>query len=129
MIENPNCPCKKSSCIRHGNCTECRKHHAESKRQRPVKCQRHISIRLFKDSDAKAVSEVICHTLEVSNNKDYSAEFIEENVKRHSPEIVAERAKDAADYIKFALESDPNDTFADAIDVDGKAVGSIGVFR
>ena len=32
---NENCPCKKKKCERHGNCDECRKHHAESKRQRP----------------------------------------------------------------------------------------------
>lgn len=32
---NENCPCKKKKCERHGNCDECRKHHAKSKRQRP----------------------------------------------------------------------------------------------
>ena len=37
--------------------------------------------------------------------------------------------KDAEEYIDFILNSNPNDTFAYAIDVDGRAVGSIGAFR
>lgn len=27
---NPNCPCTTYSCIRHGNCVECRKYHSQS---------------------------------------------------------------------------------------------------
>lgn len=37
--------------------------------------------------------------------------------------------KDAAEYISAMLSADGNETFAFAITVDGKAVGSIGVFR
>ena len=37
--------------------------------------------------------------------------------------------KDAQHYINSILSSNPNETFAYAIDVDGKAVGSIGAFR
>lgn len=37
--------------------------------------------------------------------------------------------KDAEDYINAMLNSDPNSTFAYAVDVDGAAVGSIGAFR
>lgn len=37
--------------------------------------------------------------------------------------------KDAEDYINFILSSSPQDTFAYAIEVDGRAVGSIGAFR
>lgn len=37
---NINCPCKKKKCERHGKCVECKKHHAESKRQRPVACKK-----------------------------------------------------------------------------------------
>lgn len=37
--------------------------------------------------------------------------------------------KDAEDYIRFIQSSDPKNTFAYAIDVGGKAVGSIGAFR
>ena len=40
MMINENCPCKKKKCERHGKCDECRKHHAESKRQRPVYCEK-----------------------------------------------------------------------------------------
>ena len=36
---------------------------------------------------------------------------------------------DALDYITAMLSADPNDTFAFAITVDGKVVGSIGAFR
>ena len=39
-MEHTNCPCKKKKCLRHGNCEECRKHHRESKGQRPVACER-----------------------------------------------------------------------------------------
>lgn len=37
--------------------------------------------------------------------------------------------KDALEYIDAMLAADPQKTFAFAIDVDGKAVGSIGAFR
>ena len=37
--------------------------------------------------------------------------------------------KDGIDFIQAMLHSDPNTTFAFAITVDDKAVGSIGVFR
>lgn len=37
---NIDCPCKKKKCERHGNCDACRVHHAESKRKRPVACER-----------------------------------------------------------------------------------------
>lgn len=37
--------------------------------------------------------------------------------------------KDAEDYINFILSSAPQDTFAYAIEVGGRAVGSIGAFR
>ena len=34
------CPCKMKSCSRHGDCEACRKHHEESKRKRPVYCEK-----------------------------------------------------------------------------------------
>lgn len=40
MTINENCPCKKKKCERHGNCEECRTHHAESKRQRTAACEK-----------------------------------------------------------------------------------------
>lgn len=35
-----NCPCKKKSCPRHGDCEACRRHHADSKYKRPVYCEK-----------------------------------------------------------------------------------------
>lgn len=39
MIENPDCPCKRLKCERHGDCTACRKHHSEEKKTPPT-CDR-----------------------------------------------------------------------------------------
>lgn len=97
MTHNSNCPCKKKSCPRHGDCEACRKHHAESKRKRP--CEKKISIRRFRKGDEAAVSDVICTTLSVSNSKDHSAEFIEESIKNHSPSLVALRAEESHFYV------------------------------
>ena len=35
MTKKEDCTCKKKKCVRHGNCTLCREHHAGSKRKRP----------------------------------------------------------------------------------------------
>lgn len=96
-ITNSTCPCKKKSCPRHGDCEACRRHHAESKRQRP--CDKKISVRKFRKGDETAVSEIIRTTLFVSNSKDYSPEFIEENIKSHSPEVIASRAAESHFYV------------------------------
>lgn len=98
MPETLNCPCRKN-CPRHGNCKDCRAHHAASQRQRPVHCERHMRIRPYMPGDERGMSELICRTLRISNAKDYPPEFIEENVRSHSPEIVAERVKDAHFYV------------------------------
>lgn len=74
-----------------------------------------ISIREWKMSDAAALAAAL------SNHN------ILNNLRDGLPYPYTE--KDAADYIGFILNSDPKDTFAYAIDVDGKAVGSIGAFR
>lgn len=95
----PICPCRKKSCPRHGDCEACRKHHAESKRQRPVYCDKKISVRQFRKGDEFSVSDVICTTLSVSNSKDHSAEFIEESIKNHSPSLVALRADESHFYV------------------------------
>lgn len=58
-----------------------------------------ISIRPFVNGDETEVSKVVCQTIEISNKNDYPHEFIEENVKSHSPEVIAERAKDAHFYV------------------------------
>lgn len=94
-----SCPCKKKSCPRHGDCEACRKHHAESKRNRPVYCVKKVSVRRFKDGDEIAVSDVIGTTLSVSNRKDYSPEFIDENIRSHCPQMIAARAKESHFYV------------------------------
>ena len=45
-------------------------------------------IRRFQDSDADEVSELIIKTLRTTNSKDYSAEYIENDVKIFTPEGV-----------------------------------------
>ena len=50
------------------------------------------SVRRFRNSDANEVSALIIKTLRTTNSKDYSAEYIENDVKMFSPEGVIERA-------------------------------------
>ncbi len=51
------------------------------------------SIRRFQVSDADEVSKLIIKTLRTSNIKDYSAEYIENDVKKFTPDDVIKRAK------------------------------------
>ena len=74
-----------------------------------------VSIRKWKKSDAASLADAL------SNRK------VLNNLRDGLPYPYTE--KDALDYIIFILSSDPNDTFAYAIDIDGTAVGSIGAFR
>ncbi len=50
------------------------------------------SVRKFQNSDADEVSALIIKTLRTTNIKDYSEEFIENDVKMFSPDGVIERA-------------------------------------
>ena len=50
------------------------------------------SVRRFRNSDANEVSALIIKTLRTTNMKDYSEEYIENDVKMFSPEGVIERA-------------------------------------
>ncbi|MGN0280565.1 MAG: GNAT family N-acetyltransferase [Lachnospiraceae bacterium] len=54
-----------------------------------------VFVRKFQEGEEFAVSEVIRTTLAISNRKDYSPEFIEENIRSHSPEVILSRAKEA----------------------------------
>lgn len=74
-----------------------------------------VSIRTWKQTDAASLANAL------SNKK------IQNNLRDGLPYPYTE--KDALNYINFILSSDPHDTFAYAIDVDGVAVGSIGAFR
>ena len=53
---------------------------------------RSYTVRRFQNSDANEVSALIIKTLRITNSKDYSPEFIENGVKRFTPESVIERA-------------------------------------
>ena len=98
-MTNENCPCKKKSCPRHGDCEACRRYHEASKRKRPVYCDREVSLRRFRSGDEFAVSEVIRTTLTVSNSRDYSPEVIKYNIESHSPEVMAKRAAESHFYV------------------------------
>ena len=74
-----------------------------------------ISLRPWKQSDAASLASAL------SNKK------VLNNLRDGLPYPYTE--KDALEYIMFILSSDPKDTFAYAIDIDGTAVGSIGAFR
>ena len=50
------------------------------------------SVRRFQNSDADKVSKLIIKTLRTTNIKDYSAEYIENDVKMFTPDGVIERA-------------------------------------
>ena len=72
-------------------------------------------IRKWKLSDAKDLASVI------SNKK------IQDNLQDGLPYPYTEQ--DATDYISAMLSEDENETFAFAITIDNKAIGSIGAFR
>lgn len=74
-----------------------------------------ILLRPWKRSDAASLASAL------SNKK------VLNNLRDGLPYPYTE--KDALDYIIFILSSDPKDTLAYAIDIDGTAVGSIGAFR
>lgn len=58
-----------------------------------------VTLRSFRAGDEFAVSDVICTTLAISNRKDYSPAFIEENIKSHSPEAITASAEEAHFYV------------------------------
>lgn len=60
---------------------------------------RDVVIRRFREGDEAAVSHVICTTLDVSNRRDYAPAFIEEHIRKHTPERVAASARDAHVYV------------------------------
>ncbi|MCH5324899.1 MAG: GNAT family N-acetyltransferase [Eubacterium sp.] len=58
-----------------------------------------MNIRKFKESDAKAVSDLIIKTLRTSNIKHYSNEYIENQVRKATPEFCIERSQWAHFYV------------------------------
>ena len=63
------------------------------------------TLRRFRSGDEFAVSYVICTTLAISNRKDYSPWFIEENIRSDSPEVIAARAEEAHFYVAMDGET------------------------
>lgn len=55
----------------------------------------------FKESDAKAVSDLIARTLREVNIEDYSVEYIENDVKILTPEYLIERSKWTHSYVVY----------------------------
>ena len=51
-----------------------------------------MEIRRFQESDAEAVSALLAVTLRTTNIKDYSPEYIENQIKKHQPQNILERA-------------------------------------
>ena len=64
-----------------------------------------VTLRRFQSGDESAVSDVICKTLAISNRTDYPPEFIEENIRSHSPEVIAASAKDAHFFVAMDIET------------------------
>ena len=52
-----------------------------------------MRIRRFEETDAKEVSELIAKTLRISNSKDYTSEYLENNIKTITPEFLIQRAQ------------------------------------
>ena len=64
-----------------------------------------MEIRRFKETDAQAVSALIAKTLRTTNIRDYSREFIENEVKVLTPEYIAWRASWTHFYVVCEGES------------------------
>lgn len=73
-----------------------------------------FSLREWKLSDARNLASAINNTKILDNLRDIPYPYTEQ---------------DGKDFITAMLSADKNSTFAFAIEVDGKAVGSIAVFR
>ena len=52
-----------------------------------------MNIRRFREEDAEEVSALIVKTLRISNRKDYSLEYIENDVRILQPKNILERAE------------------------------------
>ena len=58
-----------------------------------------IFIRPYEIGDEIEISAVVAYTLKISNQKDYSSEYIEETIKEHSPAFFLSREKEAHFYV------------------------------
>jgi len=58
-----------------------------------------MEIRLFKPKDAAETAQVIAETLRISNSKDYSQKYIEDNISSHSADVLIKRANESHMYV------------------------------
>lgn len=58
-----------------------------------------MKIRLFKQEDAIEVAQLVAETLKASNSKDYSPEYIDDNISSHSAKVLIERAQTSHMYV------------------------------
>ena len=58
-----------------------------------------MKIRLFQQGDAIEVAQLVAKTLKASNSKDYSTEYIDDNIASHSADVLIERAKEGHMYV------------------------------
>ena len=58
-----------------------------------------MEIRLFKQEDAIEVAQLVAKTLKVSNSKDYSSEYINDNINSHSACVRLSLA--GVDFLEF----------------------------
>lgn len=58
-----------------------------------------MTIRLFENKDAEEVSALIAKTLRTTNIRDYSEEYIENDIHVLTPEFMIERAKHTHFYV------------------------------
>lgn len=58
-----------------------------------------MQIRPFTAEDAIETARMIAHTLRVSNSADYPADYIEENVRSHSAQVLLERSEQGHMYV------------------------------
>lgn len=56
-------------------------------------------IRRFNKEDAEELGQVIAKTLQISNSKDYSENYIKENILSHSAAVLTERAEQGHLYV------------------------------
>jgi len=58
-----------------------------------------INVRKFKASDAEAVASVVAKTLRESNSKDYSQEYIENEIHQMPATFFIDKAKQTHFYV------------------------------
>lgn len=58
-----------------------------------------MEIRRFRPEDAAETAQMVAVTLRISNARDYPPEYIEYNIRSHSPEVLLRRAEEGHMYV------------------------------